>query len=189
MQLKWHGRVNAQATAAPMPASAISAADLAEHLRVTASDELPLIDGYAKAATATVERRLNRLLVRRAVEIRAAALPFGRCSAVLYGGAVETVTTFTVDGVAVPDGDYQIVGDSPAALVPTTDWPQSNSEGLPVRIVYTAGFDQVPYDIRVALLLIGADMFENRTQHVVGTSVGVNPAVDALLMPWRIAPV
>jgi uncharacterized phiE125 gp8 family phage protein len=173
---------------APLPSAAIAAQDLAEHLRVTSSDELPLVYTYAKAATSTIEQRLNRLLVQRQVTARASCLP-PRLAVELFGGPIGEITSFTIDGDAVPEVEFELIGDSPAILVPTETWPTAEGRGLPVEIVYTAGFDEVPADIRVALLMIGADMFENRTQHVVGTSVGVNPAVDALLMPWRIAPV
>lgn len=190
MRLTWQGQITAQATPAPLPGPAISAQDLADQLRVTGSEELALIEAYARAATGTVERRLNRLLVRRAVKVRAEALPPRRCPVALYGGEVGTVTTFTVDGVAVAGSAYDIIGDSPALLVPNADWPIATGEGLPVEIIYTAGYapGAAPPDLLGAVRMIGADMFETRTHHVVGTSVGINPAVDALLMPWRIIP-
>jgi uncharacterized phiE125 gp8 family phage protein len=172
-----------------MPSAAITASELADHLRVCGSEEIALIDGYARAATGTVERRLNRLLVPRSVEVRAASMPVGRRGAALYGGAVTAVNTFTIDGTAVGGSTYAIVGDSPATLFPASDWPIAVGDGLSVRIVYTAGFQEVPDDIRIAVMMLAADMFETRTQHIVGTSVSVNPAVDALLMPWRIMPV
>jgi uncharacterized phiE125 gp8 family phage protein len=190
MRLRWHGHITAQATAAPLPSAAVSADDLAAQLRVSDNAELALIDDYARAATGTVERRLNRLLVQRQVTIKAAALPPLRCPATLYGGAVAAVTAFTVDGETVAGSAYDVVGDSPAVLVPDEDWPIAVGEGLPVAITYTAGYapGSLPPDLRVAILMIGADMFENRTQNVVATVVSVNPAVDALLMPWRIMP-
>jgi uncharacterized phiE125 gp8 family phage protein len=178
-------------TVARLPRAAVTFADMAEHLRLDGTHEASLVDGYARAATATAEQRVNRLLVRRQVNIRAAALPDGKCPATIYGGQIGTVSAFTVDGEAVASDAYAVVGENPAALVPVDDWPSASLGGLPVSITYTAGYAEgdVPDDIRIAVMMLTADMFETRTQHIVGTSVSVNPAVDALLMPWRIMPV
>jgi uncharacterized phiE125 gp8 family phage protein len=162
-------------------------ADLQAHLRLTDYSESSLLDGMALAAQGMVEKRIQRLLTRRNATLRLPGLPSGNCPVELPGGEVGAITSVTVDGVAVTGTTFY--GDSPAVLLPADEWPAVTGEGYPVVIVYTVGFAAVPGDLRAALLMLAADLFEHRTNSEAGPLVEVPLAAQALLEQWRIRPI
>lgn len=70
-------------------------------------------------------------------------------------------------------------------------WPNTTLSPVnPVKITYKCGFsstaESVPASIRAAMLLLISDLYENRSQIVIGESVSmINGMVDALLCQYR----
>lgn len=182
----------------PAEAPAVSAADLAAHLRMPegfgpdAAAEAGL-EGFARAATAAVEGLTGLALIRRrflwtvgrwrcAVRTRA---PIGPRV------AVEGLRTVAADGAASPA--------DPAALAVITDGPRAwligaNGRDLPrpprggvVEIELRAGFGtaaEVPADLRQAVLLLAAHWHEQR--HVSADPAAEAPfGVRAICARWR----
>lgn len=174
-------------SAAALTEACVDVAEMANHLRVTTTDEADVIDSLTRAAQGVAERRIQRLLTRRAVTLRLPGLPSGVCPVELPGGEVGTITSVTVDGVAVTGA--VAVGDSPALLLPATEWPVVTGTGFPVVIVYQAGFAVVPDEIKVAIKMLAAEMFERRSHADVTGPVEVPVSAQFLLDPWRIRPV
>lgn len=58
--------------------------------------------------------------------------------------------------------------------IPWDDPETSSSEAL------------LPASVEQALLILIGEFFENREQHVVGSSIAENPTVERLLHPYRI---
>lgn len=161
--------------------------DMTEHLRVSGLEEVAVIDGFIRAAQGMAEKRTQRLLTRRSVTLRLPGLPSGVMPVELPGGEVGTITSVTADGVAVTGS--VAVGDSPALLLPATEWPIVTGEGYPVVIVYQAGFATVPEDIKAAVKLLAAELFERRSNGSEAAVSEVPLAAKALLDPWRIWPI
>ena len=151
----------------------ISLEDVKGHLRVLHSDEDALIADYFKAAVAKAEEITNRSLYSRVVEIiteeTETRLPMS---------PVQEIESVTLNGVenAYTIDDYM---DPP---VITTD--------IGSKIRYTAGYIDIPANIRAWIYLYTATLYENRENIVDGASVNVAKAqyFDHLLDSIRVIP-
>lgn|GEM_PF-4074656 len=174
-------------SAAPIAAPCVPYGNMANHLRVTDGSEATLISGYTLAAQTMIERRIQRLLTRRSATLRLPGLPAGNGAVELPGGEVGAVTSVTVDGVAVTGAT--VAGDSPALLLPASDWPVVTGQGYPVQVVYMVGFASLPADLRAAVMLLAADLFERRANSEAGAMSEVPLSAQALMESWRIRPI
>lgn len=166
-------------TPAALTASAVNLGDMREHLRVANDDQVMLVNDVSIAATAAVEKWTQRLLVRRQVTLNLPGLPTGFCPVELPGGEVSAVASVVAAGSAVTG--WAVYGDAPALLVPSAEWPIVTAEGYPVTITYTAGFAEVPQDLKAAVKLIAADLFDRRN-HSSAMSFDVVPLNAEWLM-------
>lgn len=164
--------------------SAVSLDALREHMRITSTDEDDLLALYGAAATARVERRTQRLLSVRQAVLRLQNLPSGTCMIDLPGGAVSSITSVVADGNAITG--CTAVGDSPAVLVPASDWPVIVGTGYPVVITYQVGYSAVPLDLIQAILLIAGDLFERRTNSDEKPSYAVEISAERLMESYVI---
>ena len=148
-------------TPSDLSQSVVPLSELRLHLRMDGADEDQLIDEIARAATAAVEAYTQRLLVRRSAVLLLSGLPSAKTPIRLPGGQVSAVNAVTVDGVALTG--CTAVGQSPAMLIPATDWPVVEGSGYPVSISYTVGYLTCPPDLRAAVKLLASELFERRS--------------------------
>lgn len=174
-------------SAAAATAPCVTGPEMLAHLRLSDSSEAALVDGYTLAAQVMIEKRIQRLLSRRTATLRLPGLPTDDCPVELPGGEVGAITSMTADGVAVTGTTF--AGDSPALLRPATSWPIVTGQGYPVVIIYTVGFVAVPADLRMAVMLLAADLFEHRANSEAGALSEVPLSAQALMEAWRIRPV
>ncbi len=168
-------------------ASAVSLIDLKEHLRVYHNDEDVLLGSIGLAATEYAERWTQRALSPRNATLRLSALPAGACPLDVPGGVVNTLTSLTVDGVAV--AGLTVVGDSPAMVVPAADWPVPTGEGFPVVVTYNVGYQMVPEPLKRAIALLAAELFEQRRDGSDKTISTVPVSAEYMMRPYRIRPI
>lgn len=173
-------------TVADLTTAAVSSTDMNLHLRVDGNDEDALVDAFAHAATLAVEKYTGRILVRREAVLRLPCLPHGRTAVDLPGGVVGSVTSMTVDGVAFTA--FEVIGNSPALMVPAQDWPVTVGEGYPVTVTYQCGPENVPADLAVAVKMLASEMFERRSNASEATLMTVPLSAQALMAPHRIYP-
>jgi uncharacterized phiE125 gp8 family phage protein len=171
-------------TPAALTASAVDLTAMKEHLRVVGTDEDALIGNISVAATSAVERWTQRLLIPRQAVLRLPDLPTSYCPIELPGGVVTAVASVVADGNAIT-GPIAY-GDSPAVLVPATEWPTVTGEGYPVAITYTAGFATVPEELRSAVKLIAADLYDVRSESSPQTMNVVPISAEWLMRSYRI---
>lgn len=174
-------------TPVALPSSAVALADLKLHLRVDHTDDDALVGAVSAAATESVERWTQRLLVRRAATLQLPALPYGMCPVELPGGVVASVESVTADGAAVTGA--AAYGHSPALLVPGADWPVVTGTGYPVEVSYTVGFAAAPADLVAAVKLIAADLYDRRGQSASMQVYTVPISAEWLMLPHRISPI
>lgn len=169
-------------TIAEPTSAAVNLTALKDQCRVTSPEENALLERMALAATVAVEKEAQRVLVRREAVLRCACLPAGRGALTLPGGVVGEVTAMTIEGE--PFTAFEVIGDSPARMIPTADWPAVTQGGYPVSVTYTVGPAAVPADLAAAVFMMAAEMFERRSD---GSSdaIGVVPINSAALIRRR----
>lgn len=172
---------------AALTSACVTTTELRDHFRVTSPDEDAQIGAMALAAHRIVERRTQRLLSRRSATLSLPGLPGGTCPVELPGGEVGSITSVTVDGVAVTGSTF--IGDSPALLLPATDWPTVAGTGYPVVIVYQVGFTSAPEDLKAAVKLLAAELYERRSNADAESVSEVPLSAQYLMDPWRIRPI
>lgn len=133
--------------------------------------------------TRTLELRLDRF---PACDIEIPYPPIASIDSVKYDdadGAEQTVISAV----------YRLVGTPSAprlVLAYGQSWPSARCQPESVRIRYTAGYGEtgsdVPAPIRHAMLMMISSWYEQRETEVTGQTVEHLPAVDALLMPYRV---
>jgi uncharacterized phiE125 gp8 family phage protein len=97
---------------------------------------------------------------------------------------IVSVTTEDADGnETVVDGAQYRFARGDLFVTAGASWVRE-----PVhRILYTAGYDEVPAPIRVAILMLVAQWYRTREPVVIGATVETLPfAVEALLAPYRV---
>lgn len=111
--------------------------------------------------------------------------------------SISSITYFDLDGVerTVDAGDYRLQrrgGEAYVELDDDASWPSVDARDDACTISYSAGYGaasaDVPSPIKSAVLLMAADLYEQRESHVIGASVSrlTGPAtVDALLGSYR----
>lgn len=173
-------------TLADLPSPAVDLQQLRLHCKVDASEEDILLQAYAMAATLHVEKASQRVLVRRSAVLRVASLPSGRCPLILPGGAVASVTAMTIEGTAFTA--FEVIGDSPARMVPTADWATVTQEGYPVTVTYVAGPAAPPANLATATFLIAAELFSRRSEGSLDPVSVVPVSAASLIDKSRILP-
>lgn len=165
------------------------------HLRVQHSAEDALITALIEAAYRHAEARTGRVFD---TSTRTLVLDgFGSTASAIELPWTPVQTIESVEYVD-PDGITQTLQTPPLrletrALYPLlmpqwgTDWPATIDEPESVTITATVGMDETPADVRVGLLLIIGNLYENRESVVIGTISSELPmGVSMLLDPYRI---
>lgn len=173
-------------TVADLTVPAVDVADMRQHLREDYTDQDAVIDAVLRAATRAVEMFTQRILVRRAAVLRCQTLPCGRDGLRLPGGAVGTVTAMTVEGQAFTA--FEVIGTSPAMMIPDADWPVVTQEGYPVSVSYTVGPVTPSPDLKAAVKLIAAELYERRSDASELSLSEVPVSARMLMQPHRILP-
>lgn len=168
-----------------------------EHLRVDTVEDQVLIEGYIRGARSWVEKYIGRGLLTQTWTYRQdtftdeivlpMAAPLQSITAVKYydtAGDLQTLASsyYVADTSSVPGR---------LRRAPDQVWPaiQSDRE-LGVEITYVVGWTSaalVPAHIKLAILLLVGDLYENGTNTIVGTISSELPmGAKALVAPERV---
>ena len=185
------------------PAAAVwTVAEAKSHLKVDHNDEDALISSYIEAATIWAQDLTLRSLISQKWRLTSSQFPASyRTPLRLARGpisAIDSVKYFDISGVQQTwdSANYQVTtwNDSVSMLFPASgeSWPDTEDDNAnAVEVIYTAGYgqsrDDVPEDIRVAILYRIADLYELRGQSdTIQTSRAYDPGLtDSLLMHYR----
>lgn len=178
----------------------ITAEDLRKHLRLPHNLEDAYLSAVAQAAREHAEQVTGRQLLTATWEARTSCFPAGGwelpkppllgVTSLKYlddNGDEQTVAT-TVYRVETFEGPNPRRGR--VTLAYGQSWPTGRFLPGSVKLRYTAGYGAsaaaVPAGIRQAILLMGAEMFQRRSEVTVGTIVTPNTlASERLLSPFR----
>lgn len=175
--------------------------EAAKHLRVDGQDELDYVSALIAVARSQVEERLGRALLNQTWELSLDGFP--ACDRIVLPRAplssVTSVTYVAGDGTSTTwnSADYVVkTFAGPTAprgtltLAYGASWPVPRSQRDCVAVRFVAGYGadaaSVPKPIRQAMLLILADLYEQRQDVVTGTIVNSVRAADALLQPYYL---
>lgn len=181
-----------------VPLAALPVTQFRTHLRLGtgfADDSLQdsVLEGFLRAALAAVEARTGKVLIERSFSWSMAAwskgdglgLPLAPVSAVTELALVNRFGDETV----VSSGGYRLVADTHRPMVRAVGaaLPMIPSEGQAV-VRFVAGFgadwDDVPADLRQAVMLLAAHYYEYRDETKLGG--GCMPfGVTSLLERYR----
>ncbi|MBR3372003.1 MAG: hypothetical protein IKG52_15375 [Rhodobacteraceae bacterium] len=184
-----------QATS-PIPPAALPVAAFRDHLRLSSGfadgvTEDALLEQYLRAALESVERRVSRALFLRDYTLRLTRWRDDYAQT-LPRAPVVVVTALTLRDrsgaqTLVPADRYilQADGARPRIVATGATLPAIASRGT-VEIAFSAGFgaawDDIPADLRQAVLLLAAQYYEHRDS---GGAQDMGFGVAALLERWR----
>ncbi len=181
-------------------AEPVSRTEAKAHLRVDTSDDDTYIDTLITVARRRVEADSLHALMTQTLELRLAGFPLGNAvelplpplqsvTSVKYTDSDEVTTTvattvYSTDVYSTPGRVVLKYGQS---------WPSFvASPSNPVTIRYVAGWTSagaVPADLRQAVLLLIAQLYEQREPVLTGNAgaaaVVLPLAYDSLIAEWR----
>ena len=179
----------------PPAVEPLTLAEAKLHVRVDSAGEDTLIESYITAARQMAEAYTGRQLITATStlesddfpgafgDINLPRTPLGSVSSVAYVDGAGSTQTLSTDIYEVLDDDVK----ASVVLKPGKVWPEVQSEKRnAVTITFTAGYgaaaSDVPGSVRSALLLIVANLYENRESVITGTNATTLPmGVTALL--------
>lgn len=162
-------------------------------LRIDDSDEDAVIAMQIASARSVVESYLRARLINQTVRLTLDGFP-SRIELPIW--PVQSITTVKYDDTAgdeqtIISTDYQLIESRKPNLVAPAylgTWPIARADFDSVRIEFVVGYgatgNDVPADIRQAMLMLIGDFFENRENTIVGMTPAEMPfGVKALLSP------
>ncbi len=179
--------------------------------KIEHDDENDMVDLYVAAATAHVDGPyglLKRALREQEWELTLDCFPWPTWANPTGAIEIPLPPLQAVSSIKYDDGEgveqtidpanyYVDIVSQPGRVVPVTaySWPTPRTSPGAIRIQFTAGYVEVdsvdngvPAAIRAAILMIVADMYENRETVTPGQSnkIQVSATVDALLNQYRL---
>lgn len=175
----------------------VSLDEAKRHLNITTSDDNGYIEGLIKVARRYVETRQRRQHITATWVLRCDRFPsviepprppLQSVTTLAYNdtaGAEQTLTEdtdFEVDIYSEPGRIYPVYGE---------DWPSTRGHKHDVTLTYVAGYgataSTVPEDIRHAIKLMVAHLYEMREPVITGTIVtSVPKTLLALIDQYRV---
>lgn len=142
--------------------------DLKRHLRITSNDLDETLEVYLRAAIESSEHLIGKI-------IALSEFTYTGWFVRLFDmkGPWRSVKSVEVDGVKLDEADYVI--DKKTIII------SSEITGREMTVVYESGMPQVPFDMKAAIMLAAARLFNNPADTVESLpSVAKN-----LLRPYR----
>jgi len=180
----------------PPASSPISLTEVKAHLRVDHTDEDTHIQLLIDAATTYLDGWtgiLGRCLVSQTWDLYLDSFPTCETSIEIPLSPLISVSSVTYTDTAgdpqtVDSDDYTVDTITPPGwVVPDSSfsWPATMDAVNAVKVRFVAGYSSVPAAIKAAMLLMVADLYENREPVIIGQTVNETRAVQSLLAPFR----
>ena len=174
--------------------------EMKAHSRIDDVDNDAIISGLIVAARRWVETLTHRALITQTFVLKIDRFPGPVTTVIeLPGGNTQTLTSIAYlddNGDSQTWAAFNYIADlvSQPALVGLAyniDWPSIREWELPVTITYSAGYGDdpgdVPEELRTAIKMLAAELYENREDSIVGVPISPVPwGVKMLADPFRI---
>lgn len=177
------------------------------HIRqstTVSAEEDSLIDGMIEAATEYAEKLCGRPFIQRRLRLLFESFPDGDMIEPKIGKIQQIISIKyrDADGVlqTMPTADYRLLASENDAVILKgygDTWPTVRSEFDAVQIDCIAGYDSeqspadrdlVPPLIKNSILMLVADMYENREQYITGTIISEITRLPQALHFFRLEP-
>jgi uncharacterized phiE125 gp8 family phage protein len=179
------------------PAPVVTWAEADRHLKLDGdSSQQADVDAMIAAATATLEGPggwLGRALGLQTLEVRYDSCETFYRLKVPFPPTVEILSLIYLDAnraeQTVDPADYELAGSEILLIPASPPWSGGLWGRESVRIRYRAGYDQIPANIRAAILLMVGDLYRFRETATVGVTAAAVPmstTVENLLAPSRV---
>ena len=173
----------------------VRAGDLIEHVRDDSDAGLTLMVAYVAAASEHVQEITRRAVCEQTFDLFLDGFPSGPIDLPLPPlQSVVSVTYKDADGAQQTwaAADY-VVDTASGQLSPAVGKSYPATQAVPnaVTVRFIAGYPRsndkatTPEPIRAAILLLAADLYENR-EGQSSTALHDNRTVERLLWPWRV---
>ena len=181
----------------------ITVQEVKEHLYIDGADNDVYVSTVVKAATNHVENWTRRAIMTQTWDYWIDAFPSDNYIILPFGN-LQSVTS-----IVYKESDWVTVADD-VTMTPTTDYlVETNGAGFgrivlpyagtwpsgtlypsnPIKIRFVCGWTTqalVPFNIKAAVKLVCADLFEMRGEPTIGATVVPNNTIEALLASERL---
>ena len=172
----------------------VSVTEAKDHLRVIGTMDNNYITGLIAAARGMVEGYIERSLITQSlelvidgflgIEIVIPRPPLISVTSLKYYDSSNDLQTMSAD-------DYYVDAKTqPGRIIPVDSWPSTYDRPNAVTVTYSAGYGVfasfVPMPIRQAILLLVAEMYQNRGESIAGSVSTLPITAERLLSPYRM---
>jgi len=169
----------------------VSLEEARRHCRVDFTDDDLSIQTYLEAAIATIEGP-HGIGVALSPQTWRLSMDYFPCQIVIPLGPVSEISSITyVDdaGAAAEVDEWRTDLDTePVRIWPARDktWPAITCEPGAVKVEFITGYESTPADLRAAVLLLTAHLYENREAVTEKAMTELPMAVDSILNRYRV---
>lgn len=162
--------------------------EMKAHARIDDADNDATISGMIAAARRWIEAFTHRALITQTYVYKIDAFPGPTTTVIaLPGGNTQSVTSIAyldTDGNSQTWAASKYITDlvSEPALIGLAydeDWPSIREWDLPITITYPAGYGDdpgdVPEELRTAIKILAAELYENREASIIGAPISSVP--------------
>lgn len=170
----------------PASTEPVVLAEACSQLRINIGDDDDHVNMLISMARDKAESYCNRYFTEQVIKIvffgafpqSGLDIPFPDLA------SVDSIKYIDADNaeITLDPGDYSFFADS-QVIYPTSTFP---GDAKSYTVTVTTGAPAELNGVKAAILMMMTDLYELRTESVVGFSVSENPAVANMLWPYRV---
>lgn len=167
---------------------AVSVDSAKEFLRVLDTDEEIIIESLIKATQNFAQNYTNTQITRTSFELYTDALYDGFKMVKNPIASIESISYMDENGVYQPFTDFYTFCKNGMTLLHVENMPTTKIHEEAIKIVFNAGYLEVPSDLQQWIKVKLATLYEFRENFVLGVSVSEIPHsfVDCMLDAYKI---